>query len=52
MGDTKSKKVIDLANQILQWCFEREITLTGLYLPGNMNTGADWESKNFIDTSS
>lgn len=29
MGSTKFKKVIDHANQIMQWCFEWEITLTG-----------------------
>ena len=52
MGGTKSKKLIDLASQIWQWCLGREITLTGEYLPGHMNIEADWESRYFKDTSS
>lgn len=31
---------------------EREITLTGEYLPGDMNIEADWESRHFKDKSS
>lgn len=52
MGGTKSKKLINLASQIWQWCLEREITLTGEYLPGDMNIEADWESRHFKDKSS
>ena len=45
-------KLTALAGQIWQWSLEREITLTGEYLPGRMNTEADWESRHFDDKSS
>ena len=46
MGGIKSANCNDLAQQIWQWCREREIWLTACHIPGSTNVDADAESRN------
>ena len=46
MGGIKSAACNDLAQQIWQWCREREIWLSACHIPGSTNVDADTESRN------
>ena len=45
MGGIKSANCNDLAQQIWQWCREREIWLRACHIPGSTNVDADTESR-------
>ena len=51
MGGTKSPILNQITKEIWEFCLEREITLTAEYLPGLMNTKADWESRHVKSSS-
>ena len=46
MGGIKSADCNDLAQQIWQWCREREIWRSACHIPGSTNVDADTESRN------
>ena len=46
MGGIKSAVCNELAQQIWQWCREREIWLSACHIPGSTNVDADTESRN------
>lgn len=50
MGGTKSKPLTKLMKEIWDWCSTRGIILTAEYLPGKLNSIADWESRNLNDS--
>ena len=50
LGGTKSQPLTKLMKQIWDWCSTRGITLTAEYLPGKLNSTADWESRNLNDS--
>ena len=50
-GGTRSKKLLEVANQIWQYGRSQSITITAEYLPGILNTRADYQSRNFLDSS-
>ncbi|MEW8547756.1 MAG: DNA N-6-adenine-methyltransferase [Candidatus Thiodiazotropha sp.] len=51
MGGTRSTRMLPLTQEIWNFALEREITLTAEYLPGSLNTDADWQSRNYHDSS-
>ena len=51
MGGTRSVQMLPTTQEIWQFCLDREIFLTAEYLPGSLNTEADWQSRNFQDSS-
>ena len=51
MGGTKSGIMTKLVKNIWDWCKVKQITLSAEYLPGHLNTIADWESRNITDSS-
>ena len=51
MGGTRSAQMLPTTQEIWQFCLDREIFLTAEYLPGSLNTEADWQSRNFQDSS-
>ena len=51
MGGTKSQALMKVTQEIWEFCLERQIILTSEYLPGKMNVEADWQSRNFRDSS-
>ena len=42
---TASKELVALAKDLWMWCLERNIHIQAQYLPGIMNSIADWESR-------
>ena len=50
-GGTKSKRLSNLASQIIAWCEKRSITLQATFLPGRLNSIADAESRSKLDAS-
>ena len=51
IGGTHNKDMIDLAKDIWTLVLPEGITITAEYLPGVLNTKADWASRNFQDSS-
>ena len=51
MGGTRSAQMLPTTQEIWQFCLDREIFLSAEYLPGSLNTEADWQSRNFRDSS-
>ena len=45
----KSKELNQLAVQIWEWCISRNIWLSAVHIPGQLNTGADEKSRMFSD---
>ena len=41
MGDTRSQRLCGLAEDLWHWCLDRN-TVNAHYLPGDLNTEADW----------
>ena len=50
-GGTASKELVALAKDLWMWCLERNIHIQAQYLPGIMNSIADWESRVMKDRS-
>lgn len=50
MGGTKSKLLNHLVKQIWDWCQIHQISLVAEFIPGALNTRADWESRNQEDS--
>ena len=44
-GGPRSKKLCQLTEELWQWCLERKITVEAHYLPGSLNTEADFWSR-------
>ena len=51
IGGTRSAQMLPTTQEIWQFCLDREIFLSAEYLPGSLNTEADWQSRNFRDSS-
>ena len=51
MGGTRSAQMLPITQEIWQFCLDREIFLSAEYLPGSLNCEADWQSRNFHDSS-
>ena len=51
MGVTRSARMLPITQEIWKFALDREIVLSAEYLPGSLNTEADWESRNFQDGS-
>ena len=49
MGGIKSEKCNEIARAIWLWCIEHEIWITASHIAGNLNTRADFKSRNFND---
>jgi hypothetical protein len=50
-GGTRSKRLTDIAFQVVSWCEERQISLQAVHLPGILNSVADEESRARSDAS-
>ena len=50
LGGIALEEVDFLANEIWQWCLQRDIYISALYCPGIQNT-ADFYSRNFSDST-
>ena len=50
LGGIASEEMDFLANEIWQWCLQRDIYISALYCPGIQNT-ADFNSRNFSDST-
>lgn len=51
MGGTHSRKLIGIAKEIWEFCFERKILISAEYLPGKLNVQADQLSRKTPDSS-
>ena len=51
MGGARSARMLSVTQEIWQFALDREIMLSAEYLPGSLNTEADWQSRNFQDSS-
>ena len=51
MGGTKNLTILGLTQEIWEYLLTNRISLTVEYIPGKMNTEADWESRNHYDSS-
>ena len=51
MGGTRNREMATLAKEIWDFALSRKITITAEYLPGRLNTEADWASNHFQDSS-
>ena len=51
LGGTPSLVLSNLAFALWKWALKRNIFLSAEHLAGNLNIAADWESRNFIDSS-
>ena len=51
MGGTKNPRMLKLAKEIWQYLMSKKITLTVEYIPSELNVVADWESRNWKDSS-
>lgn len=50
-GGTKSSRLSRVAEKILTWCEKRNVALQVSYVPGRLNTIADEESRQQLDSS-
>ena len=51
MGGTVSKMLNNLAKEFWKWCIQKKLSITADYIPGKLNSVADWESRHFADFS-
>lgn len=51
MGGMNSLLMDVLARDIWQWCLSRDIFISSVFIPGIMNTQADFLSRNFSDST-
>ena len=51
MGGTKNLTILKLSQEIWEYLLSNKISLTVEYIPGKLNTEADWESRNHYDSS-
>ena len=51
MGGTQNLKMAELAKEIWEYLLKWRITITAEYLPSELNSTADWESRNILDSS-
>ena len=51
MQGTRSSVLVEIAQELWGYAVRRQITLTAEYLPGKYNHEADWESRQFRDSS-
>ena len=51
MSGTRSPQMLLCTQEIWKFCLDWEITLTAEFLPGSLNIEADWQSRNFLDSS-
>lgn len=51
MGGMTSKKMDRLSSDIWNWCIQRRIYLSAVYIPGILNTTADYYSRNFSNST-
>ena len=51
MGGTTDKTLVDLSKDIWKYLILKQITITAEYLPGILNTRADWQSRHSKDFS-
>ena len=51
MGGTRSPQLLAVAQELWDFCLEKDILLSAEYLPGHLNVGADWESRHLSDSS-
>ena len=51
MGGTNNIVMIDITKRIWTFLLRKKISLTVEYIPSELNTAADWESRNWVDSS-
>lgn len=51
LGGTRSYQLNEVALELWDWCLLNNIWVSAEYLPGKRNLWADWESRNFQDSS-
>ena len=51
MGGTRSVPLLKVAQELWDFCLQRNILLSAEHLPGHLNVEADWESRNISDSS-
>ena len=51
LGGAQNREIAILAKEIWDFALSRKITITAEYLPGRLNTEADWASRHFHDSS-
>ena len=51
MGGTKNIEMINISKRIWSYLISKKITLTLEYIPSELNIIADWESRNWVDSS-
>ena len=51
MGGMASREMDLLAKNIWEWCLSRDIFVSASYIPGCLNTLADFSSRNFSDST-
>ncbi len=51
MGGTRSIQLLEITQDLWNYSLSKNIILTAEHLPGVDNKIADWESRNFTDTS-
>ena len=51
MGGTRSARMLPITQEIWKFALDREIVLSAEYLPGSLNSEADWQSRNYQDSS-
>ena len=51
MGGTRNDLMLEIAKEIWQYLMSKQITLTAEYIPTELNKIADWESRNWTDSS-
>ena len=51
LGGTRSLVLSNLALALWEWALTRNIFLSAEHIAGNLNVSADWQSRNFLDSS-
>ena len=51
LGRTRSLVLSNLTLALWEWALTRNIFLSAEHIAGNLNVSADWESRNFLDSS-
>lgn len=51
MGGMASLDMDRLATDIWDWCLERNIFVSAIYIPGKLNVHADFYSRNFSNST-
>ena len=51
LGGTRSLVLSNLALALWEWALTRNIFLSAEHITGNLNVSADWELRNFLDSS-